>query len=138
VSVAYDLDEAVSRADIVSCATMSQEPLLRSAAVRPGTHVDLVGAYRPDMREADSDLVRKAEVFVDTRRGALSEAGDLAIPVREGVFHPSDVRGDLSDLSSGRHPGRRSADEVTLFKSVGHALEDLVAASLVYDAMNRT
>lgn len=133
VTVVDDLDAAVPQAGIISCATMSTEPLIRSAAVADGTHVDVVGAYRPDMRETDSSLITRASVFVDTRDGALSEAGDLLIPIEEGAFEPSDVKADLYELCAGHHPGRLSDGEVTLFKSVGHALEDLVAASLAFD-----
>ena len=125
------LDEALARADIVSCATTAREPVLRGDAVRPGTHVDLVGAFTPEMRESDDALVARARVFVDTRGGALKEAGDLVQPIASGAFAAERVEGGLEDLCAGRHPGRRSRDEVTLFKSVGTALEDLAAAQLV-------
>lgn len=133
ITLVDDLDAAVRRADVITCATMSTKPLIRSEFVQPGTHVDLVGAYRPDMRESDSALIARASVFVDTRPGALEEAGDLVIPIGEGTFDASNIVADLHELCSGKNPGRRSDDEVTLFKSVGHALEDLVAASLVFD-----
>lgn len=126
-----DLGRASGAADIITCATTSREPLLFAAQVRPGTHVDLVGAFTPQMREADDTLVSMASVFVDTRDGALAEAGDLVQAIASGAFSRDRVRADLSDLCTGRHPGRMSEVEVTLFKSVGTALEDLCAAVLV-------
>jgi ornithine cyclodeaminase len=125
------LDAALADADIVTCATTSTEPIVRGAQVRPGTHVDLVGAFTPAMRESDDALVQRASVFVDTYAGALMEAGDLVQPMAEGAFAREQVRAELADLCAGRHPGRASDDEVTLFKSVGTALEDLCAARLV-------
>lgn len=129
------LDEAIHRADIISTATLSRTPLVEAAHVQPGTHVDLVGAYRADMQEADADLMTGAAVFVDTREGALAEAGDLVVPISEGRFGPDHVRACLKDLCSGSHPGRTDAKEITVFKSVGHALEDLVAARMVARAL---
>ena len=126
-----DLAAAVAMADIVSCATTSTAPLVKGADVRPGTHVDLVGAFNPAMRESDDAIVRRAEVFVDTRAGALAEAGDLLQPIKAGLWSADLLRADLHDLARDRHPGRQTAQEVTLFKSVGAALEDLAAARLV-------
>jgi ornithine cyclodeaminase len=126
-----DLDAAFADADIVTCATTSAEPIVRGTSVRPGTHVDLVGAFTPAMRESDDELVRRASVFVDTYAGALKEAGDLVQPIAAGVIAREQVRAELADLCAGRHPGRARDDEVTLFKSVGTALEDLCAARLV-------
>lgn len=128
---APDLADAVGRADIVSCATLAREPLLRGAWVRPGTHIDLVGAFRPDMREADDALIAEAALFVDTRAGALAEAGDLVQPIEAGVIGEADIRAEMAELCRGDHPGREAAAAVTLFKSVGTALEDLAAADLV-------
>ncbi|MBS7542246.1 ornithine cyclodeaminase family protein [Ancylobacter oerskovii] len=125
------LPAALAEADIVSCATTSTEPLVKGADIRPGTHVDLVGAFNPAMRESDDALVARAEVFVDTRAGALAEAGDLLQPLKAGRWSADALRADLHDLARDRHPGRRTAEEVTLFKSVGAALEDLAAARLV-------
>ena len=129
---ATDLEAAVREADIVSAATMSTEPLLRGDWLKPGTHVDLVGGYTPKMREADDAALIRARLFVDTRGGALSEAGDLTQPIAAGVIRPEDVIADLADLCTGRARGRAAADDITLFKSVGTALEDLVAARLVW------
>lgn len=125
------LDEGLAQADVVSCATTSREPIVRGALVRAGTHVDLVGAFTREMRESDDDLVARAQVFVDTYAGALKEAGDLVQPIEQGAFARENVRAELAELVNGRHPGRRSAADVTMFKSVGTALEDLCAARLV-------
>lgn len=120
--------------DIVSAATLSDTPLLRGAEVEPGTHVDLVGAFRPTMRESDSALVARATVVVDTRAGGLAEAGDIVQAIAEGAITEAHVAADLAELCRGAHPGRRRADEITLFKSVGWAGEDLAAAVLAAQA----
>ncbi len=125
---------AAANADIISCATLANEPLLCGEWLNPGTHVDLVGGFKRTMREADDDVVRRASVFVDTRAGATSEAGDIVQPIESGVLSESDIQADLFDLSRGAHPGRRSEAEITMFKSVGAALEDLAAAILVYES----
>jgi ornithine cyclodeaminase len=126
-----DLDAAVAQADIVSCATTSTEALVKGRLLRPGTHVDLVGAFTPQMRECDDDTVRRASVFVDTRAGALKEAGDILQPIAAGLFTADAIRGDLHDLAGGTVTGRRDDAGITLFKSVGAAIEDLTAASLL-------
>jgi ornithine cyclodeaminase len=128
-----DLETAVRMADIVSCATLSTTPVVRGAWLKPGAHLDCVGAYRPTMRESDDEAVRRASLFCDTRAGALKEGGDLAIPLAEGTITPADVRADLYDLAAGHHAGRSTAGEITLFKSVGTAIEDLAAAILVWN-----
>lgn len=120
---ADDLQTGVAEAEIVSCATLSPEPLVRGAWLRPGTHLDLVGAFTPAMREADVEAVARAAVYADTE-AALHECGELA------GMHLSDLRGTLEGLCRGIRPGRRDPEEVTLFKSVGTALEDLAAAAL--------
>ncbi|MGF1658939.1 MAG: ornithine cyclodeaminase family protein [Rubrimonas sp.] len=131
------LAEAVGAADIVSCATLSTAPLVRGAWLRPGVHLDLVGAFRPDMRETDAEAVARAQVFVDTRAGAEGEAGDLLQARAEGGFDFADLRADLAELCAGRKPGRADAAAITLFKSVGAALEDHVAARLVLSELAR-
>ena len=130
-----ELAEAASSADIISCATLSTEPLIRGEWLKPGAHLDLVGAFKPSMRESDDDAVRRASVFVDTRPGAMAEGGDIAIPLSTGVLLPQDIQADLLDLAAGRHAGRQSDDEITLFKSVGAALEDLAGAILAYETV---
>lgn len=136
VTVATDLAGAIAQADIISCATISSTPLVEGRHLKPGAHVDLVGGYTPTMREADDDAVKRASLFVDTRPGGLKEAGDIVDPIRRGLIVEADVRADLFDLAQGRHKGRASADEITLFKSVGTALEDLAAAILVWEGLD--
>ena len=128
-----DLAQGLAQADIVSCATTAMEPIVRGALLRPGAHVDLVGGFTPQMREGDDELIARSEVFVDTYAGALAEAGDLVQPLANGVLTRERVRAELAELITGAHPGRRSAQEITLFKSVGTALEDLCAACLVLE-----
>lgn len=130
--VADDLDAAVAEADVVSCATLSTTPLIRGKVLGPGTHVDLVGAFSPTMRESDDEAIRRASVFVDTRAGATKEAGDIVQALDSGALSADGIRGDLFELTRGEQPGRQNADEITLFKSVGAALEDLAAGTAVY------
>ena len=128
-----DLAAACGAADIISCATLSSEALVKGAWLRPGTHLDLIGGYRPDMREADDVAVRRSLVFIDTD-AALAEAGDITQPLASGVISASDIVGDLAGLCRGVVSGRTAEGEITLFKSVGSAIEDLAAASLVWSA----
>jgi ornithine cyclodeaminase/alanine dehydrogenase-like protein (mu-crystallin family) len=128
--VAENLEEAVRAADVISCATLSKAPLIEGAWLRPGQHVDLVGAFNLAMREADDEALRRARVFVDTE-AALSEGGDVAVALRRGAIERAHVVADLGALCRGG-AGRTGADEITLFKSVGAALEDLAAAMLVW------
>lgn len=129
--LAGDLEGTVREADIVSCATASEKPLVRGEWLSPGKHLDLIGAYTPVMCEADPAAVGAASVFVDDRDAARHEAGDLIQAEAAGQFWMSDIAASLTDLATGRSTGRRDAHEVTLFKSVGLALEDLAAAELV-------
>lgn len=126
------LEAAVREADIVSCVTTSTKPIVRGEWLKPGAHVDLAGAFKPTMRETDGEVVARARVFVDTREGALSEAGDLLQARDEGKFDFARVQGDLFDLCRGTVKGRKTPQEITLFKSCGTALEDLAAAIMVY------
>ena len=123
------IEIAAQQADVISCATLTFEPLVFGEWLKPGTHLDLVGGFTPERREADDEAVRRSRIFVDTR-GALEEAGDLAQPIEDGLLRPEDVVADLFELCRGEARGRESAEEITLFKSVGHALEDLAAARL--------
>jgi ornithine cyclodeaminase len=116
--------------DIVSAATLAREPLVAGARLDPGTHLDLIGGFTATMREADADAVARATVFVDTREGVLAEGGDILLAIREGRFAADRIAASLADLCRGAHPGRTRADEITLFKSVGWAGEDLAAAIL--------
>ncbi len=133
-SVAENLDEAIAWADIVSCATISTEPLVKGELLTPGTHLDLVGAFTPTMRESDDEAIRRARVFVDTRAGATKEAGDIVQAVASGALTHEGIVADLFELTRGEKRGRQGADEITLFKSVGAALEDLAAGIAVYEA----
>lgn len=133
ITVVEDLEAAVAEADVVSCATLSSEPLVRGAWLRPGQHLDLVGAFTPQMRESDDEAVRRARVFVDTRAGCLKEGGDIVQPLAAGVIGENDVVADLIELARGQRSGRENADELTLFKSVGTAVEDFAAAQLVME-----
>lgn len=136
-SVADSLDESMAWADIVSAATISTQPLVSGRNLSPGAHVDLVGGFTPAMREADDETIRRAQVYVDTRAGATAEAGDIVQPLASGVLAAEDIVGDLSELTRGTASGRSSEDAVTLFKSVGAAIEDLAAAIAVYEAVRR-
>ncbi len=133
VEAVHDLEAAVKRADIISTGTLSSEPLVKGAWLKPGQHLDLVGAFLPEMRESDDEAVRRASVFVDTREGALKEAGDIVQAIKSGVLTPDRISADLFDLARGSHKGRKSEDEITLFKSVGTAIEDLAAARLLME-----
>ncbi len=127
-----DLAAAVAQADIVSCATTATLPLVQGVWLQPGTHLDLVGGYRADMREADDAAIARCErIVVDTRAGALAEAGDLVQTLARGVITPGRISGELAELLRGDCAGRTAAEQITLFKSVGTALEDLAAAQLV-------
>lgn len=126
---ARDLAAAVQSADVITCATLAQDPLIRGEWLRPGAHLDLVGGFRPDMREADDEAVRRATVYVDTE-AALHEAGDVIQPLASGALTRDAIGGDLFGLACGTAAGRRDNQQITLFKSVGTALEDLAAAEL--------
>ena len=129
-----DLVTAVGKSDIVCAATLTTTPLIFGKWVKPGTHIDTVGAFTPTMRETDDELVQLASLFCDTRTGALKEGGDLAIPISQGVISSNDILADLHELTRGAHPGRTSPEEITYFKSVGTALEDLAGAIAVWQA----
>jgi ornithine cyclodeaminase len=128
--VAGDLAEAASRADIVSCATLATAPVMQGRWLKPGSHLDLIGSFTPAMVEADDECFRASHLFVDTPE-ALVKSGDLLGPMARGVFTAADLCATLDTLCRGQAPGRLSADERTVFKSVGSALEDLAAAGLV-------
>jgi ornithine cyclodeaminase len=130
--VADDLNVELGAADIVSSATISTEPLVKGVQLKAGAHVDLVGGFTPAMREADDDAVRCSRVYVDTRAGATKEAGDIVQPLNSGVLKQDRIIADLFELTRGEKTGRKSSEEITLFKSVGAAIEDLAAARAVY------
>ncbi|VFR42367.1 Ornithine cyclodeaminase [plant metagenome] len=130
-SAAGDLATAVRDADIVSCATLATEPVVLGEWLRPDSHLDLIGSFKPDMREADDACFTGARLFVDTQE-ALQKSGELLGPMSRGVFTEQDVQATLADLCSGRHAGRQGQSGRTVFKAVGTALEDLAAATVVY------
>lgn len=133
--VAPSLETAAREADIISCATLASRPVLQGDWLRPGTHVDLVGAFKPTMCEADARVFERADaVWCDTREGALSEAGDIVQALAAGRFSADRLCGDLAALCSGSHDARPDSTSITVFKSVGMALQDLVAARLCFDA----
>lgn len=131
--LAEDLSAAVHAADIVSCATLSTTPLVHGEWVRSGTHLDLIGSFTPEMREVADSVVVKSSIFVDTE-AATKESGDLVQPLDKGAISSADILGSLAELCAKVHAGRQNEEEITLFKSVGTALEDLAAAALVYES----
>lgn len=132
VQAATDIETAARNADVISTATLSPTPIVKGEWLKPGTHLDLIGSHKPDTRETDDTAITRSSVFVDTREGALHETGDLAIPIKTGVFNPENVKADIKELCLKKHQGRTSDEEITLFKSAGLAVEDLAAALLVY------
>ncbi|MCP4977106.1 MAG: ornithine cyclodeaminase family protein [Maribacter sp.] len=133
ISAVETIKEKIADADIISCATLSKAPLVLGKYIKAGQHIDLVGAYKKDMREADDEVVKRASVFVDTMQGGLKESGDIIIPLGNGTLKTEDIKGDLFGLCSASNQGRTSDNEITVFKSVGHAIEDLVAATYYYN-----
>jgi ornithine cyclodeaminase len=131
-TAAETVHAAASGADVVVTATTSKTPVLDAQDVEPGTHIVAIGAYTPDARELGSALVTKASVFVDSMDAAMEEAGDILIPIKEGRMKKEDVKGQMTDLVSGKK-ARRDDDEITLFKAVGLAFEDNAIGWLVYD-----
>ena len=131
--VARDLADAVQSADIIATATLSHEPILRGEWLHPGQHLDLIGAYRADMREADDIALIRSRIFVDARETTLNHIGELKNPLEAGVITEADVIGDLYDLVAG-HSGRQSEDDITLFKNGGGAHLDLMAGRFILEA----
>ncbi len=122
---------ALREADIVCTATTSAAPVFADADLKPGAHINAIGSYKPHVREVPGETVRRAAVFVDERRSSLEEAGDLIIPIRQGLFGEDHIRAEIGEVLAGLKPGRGSDNEVTLFKSVGNAVLDLAVAALV-------
>jgi alanine dehydrogenase len=131
VEATEDLEAAAGWADIVSCATLSRQPLVLGTWLRPGQHLDLVGAFTAEMREVDDAAIARSELYVDTRAGALCESGEILGAISRGIIEQSAIRGELSDLAANGFK-RPSPQAITTFKSVGAALEDLVAAELAF------
>ena len=134
ISVVEDLESACRDADIVACATLSRTPLVRGEWLKAGAHLDLVGAFNLEMRETDDASLRRARVFIDTK-AALKECGDVAVALRDGTITETAVCGDLAGLVRGVAEGRSGPSDVTLFKSIGAAIEDLAAAVAVWEAI---
>jgi ornithine cyclodeaminase len=132
LAAADNAEDAVRDADLIVLATASRDPVIRSAWIADGAHIAAVGACRPDQREMETTLMRRARVFVDSRRGALAEAGDIVIPIAEGAFDATHIVGELGDLAGGGVAARTSHHEITVFKSLGMAVEDVAAAHLAY------
>ncbi|MEM9329484.1 MAG: ornithine cyclodeaminase family protein [Bacteroidota bacterium] len=132
VTIVHDLGRAIPNADIISAATSSETPIIAGNLLRAGQHVDLVGAYKPTTREADDEVMRRGRIYVDNTSSVLIEAGDLVIPISSGVISAEAIKGDLFQLCRGQVKGRSGDDEITVFKSVGHAMEDLVTAMYLH------
>ena len=128
-----DLNEALNVADVISCATLTQKPLIMGDCIKPGQHLDLVGAFTPDMAEADSKAIAMSKIVVDTYEGALSESGELINALKEGRIKKKHILSDLRELVLEEKDIRKDSNDITLFKSVGTALEDLAAAKLVIE-----
>jgi alanine dehydrogenase len=133
-----DASAAVRGADLIVLATASTTPVIEDRDVADGAHIAAVGACRPDQREMPTALVARARVFVDSRPGALKEAGELLLPIKEGAIDERHIAGELGEVAAGRVAGRRSPREVTIFKSLGMAVEDVVAARLAVERHGRT
>ena len=133
IRAAATAHDAVSGADLIALVTASREPVVRSDWIADGAHICAVGACRPDQREMDTALVTRGRVYVDSMSGALAEAGDIVLPIREGAFDASKIAGEIGHVAAGRTPARTSPSEVTIFKSLGMAVEDVAAALLCYD-----
>lgn len=136
VDAVTDLEAAVRNADVISCATSASQPVVQGDWLKPGAFLDLVGSHTPERRECDDEAVRRSRIYVDTLVGAMAEAGDVLIPLSRGVIRETDIVGDLHSLCRREEPGRRTSQEITLFKSVGSALEDLAAAQQVVSEPN--
>jgi ornithine cyclodeaminase len=133
VEAATDAAEAAAQADLISCATYSSEPILKGEWLKEGTHVDLVGSYRPDLRESDDDVMRRAgRLYVDERSSTVDVCGDVLEPLAKGLIQPDDII-DLFELAQGRKLGRRSGHEITVFKSGGGGHEDLATAMFLFE-----
>jgi ornithine cyclodeaminase/alanine dehydrogenase-like protein (mu-crystallin family) len=133
VGAISDLKPAISKADLISCATLSKNPLIAGDLLSPGTHIDLVGGFTPQMREADDSVIQRSDIYVDTLAGATKEAGDIVQPIANGHLAVEEIAGELHTLCTGAAVGRTNANQITLFKSVGASLEDLAAAIMIWE-----
>jgi alanine dehydrogenase len=133
VYAARSARDAVAGADLIALVSSSREPVVESAWIKDGEHICAVGACRPDQREMDTALVARGRVFVDSRTGAFAEAGDIVLPIKEGAIDANHIAGELGEVASGAREGRTTPSEVTIFKSLGMAVEDVVAAQLAFE-----
>jgi ornithine cyclodeaminase/alanine dehydrogenase len=133
VHAAGSVAQVLTTADIICAASSSSTPLFDGTAVRPGTHINGIGSHSPNARELDTATVSRAKLVVDSAEACLKEAGDIMIPLKEGAIAPAHIQAELGDIILGRKPGRTCAEEITLFKSVGLAIQDAAAAKLVYE-----
>ncbi len=138
ISPVKNIKDKISEVDIISCATLSKTPLVLGKYLKNGQHIDLVGAYKKDMRETDDKTIKKGKIFLDTYEGGLKESGDIVIPIKNGVLQENDIKADLFELCQQKKKGRTNDKEITVFKSVGHALEDLAAANYFYKIYKKT
>jgi len=129
VIITADRKSAVEQADVIICATTSRTPVFDGSWLRPGTHITAIGSFKPEVRELDSKTIRRAKVYVDSREAAREEAGDLIIPVREGVVDWNKIEAELGEVIAGEKNGRENPEEITVFKSVGLAVQDAVVAT---------
>jgi ornithine cyclodeaminase len=136
VTPVADLASAAAKADIISTATMAREPILLGSWIKQGTHIDLIGAYKADMREADDALIARGALFVDSRETTINHIGELTIPILLGVISARSVRGDLYDLTGEYPVGREGADMITIFKNGGGAHLDLMIAAYIKQAQS--
>ncbi len=137
IHVAASPSEAVKDADIICTATTSMRPVFSGSDVRPGTHINAIGAYTPQMQELDETTIRASKVVIDSRSGALVEAGDLIIALQKGSIKETDIYAEIGEIAAGKKPGRQRPDEITVFKSVGNAVQDASVARAIYDAAMR-
>ncbi len=128
-------DNFIPKADLISTITLSEMPIIEGHLLREGQHLDLVGSYKPNMREADDECIKRAQIFVDSKSSAIKETGDLCIPIQKGILKEAAIQGDFFDLNKSGIFERKNKKDITLFKSVGNALEDLIAAGLAYEAL---
>ena len=130
IRIAKTAQEALRAADIVCTATTARQPLFDACDLRPGAHINAIGAFRPEMQEIPPEMVQRARLFVDSREAALHEAGDILQPMQAGLFGPEHLTGEIGAALAGLLAGRESADQITLFKSVGMAAQDAVAGTV--------
>ena len=135
IQAVKNIASKIAKADIISCATLSNQSLIEGKWLQPGQHLDLVGSFKPDMREVDDTTIQRSNIYVDTLEGATKESGDILLPLKSGVLSLEDIQADLFDMCQNDIFCRKDNSDITLFKSVGHALEDLAAARLVFESI---